>query len=88
MTSRAERVPKTTVATPRSQERPEARLLLRVDEAARLLGIGTTLAYELVGQGRLPHVRLGRTVRIPRRALETWIESNTLGGPGWPGRRP
>jgi excisionase family DNA binding protein len=55
------------------------RLLLRVEEAARLLSIGTTLTYELVGRGVLPHVRLGRAVRVPRAALEEWIASNTRG---------
>ena len=62
-------------------------LLLRVGEAATLLGIGPTLAYEMVGQGNLPHVRIGRAVRIPRRALNEWIEANTIGGPGTRGPR-
>lgn len=52
-------------------------LLLTVPQAARLLGIGTTLAYELTGTGKLPHIRLGRALRIPRRALEDWIKTNT-----------
>lgn len=64
---------------PRAGNRVEGRLLLRVHEAAHLLGIGTTLAYELVGRGVLPHVRLGRAVRVPRAALETWIAANTRG---------
>lgn len=55
-------------------------LLLTVPQAARLLGIGTTLAYELAGQGRLPHIRLGRALRVPRGALEAWIEANSVGG--------
>ena len=71
-----------------SQEDPEARLLLRIDEAARLLGIGTTLAYEMVGQGRLPHVRLGRSVRVPRAALEAWIAANTVAASPPTGNRP
>jgi excisionase family DNA binding protein len=49
------------------------RLLLTVEEAARRLGIGKTLAWELVWQGVLPSVRLGRCVRIPLVALEEWI---------------
>ncbi len=51
----------------------DERLALTVREAAELLGIGVTLAYELVDRGEIPHVRLGRTVRISRRALEEWI---------------
>ncbi len=30
------------------------------------------LAYEMVGQGKLPHVRPGRAVRVPRQALGAW----------------
>jgi excisionase family DNA binding protein len=48
-------------------------LLLTVAEAARLLRISRNLAYELVAQGQLPHVRLGRVIRVPRRGLEQWI---------------
>jgi len=52
--------------------KPEA-LLLTVLEAARLLRVSRNLAYELVAQGRLPHIRLGRRVLIPRRSLEVWL---------------
>ncbi len=55
----------------------EEALLLTVPQAAQALDIGTTLAYELIGQNKLPHVRLGRAVRVPRAALEAWIAKNT-----------
>lgn len=48
-------------------------LLLTVTEAAQLLRISRNLAYELVAQGQLPHVRLGRVIRVPRHGLEQWI---------------
>jgi len=56
------------------------RLLLTVEEAAGRLGIGKTLAWELVWDGVLPSVRLGRCVRIPLRALEDWIAQTAIGG--------
>ena len=56
------------------------RLLLTVEEAAQRLGIGKTLAWELVWAGVLPSVRLGRCVRIPLRALEAWITEQMEGG--------
>jgi excisionase family DNA binding protein len=56
------------------------RLLLTVEEAAERLGIGKTLAWELVWDGVLPSVRLGRCVRIPLRALEDWIAQTATGG--------
>lgn len=51
----------------------DERLLLTVEEAARRLGIGRTLAWQLVRQGELPVVRLGRCVRVPCQALQEWI---------------
>jgi excisionase family DNA binding protein len=49
-------------------------LTLSVEEAAELLGISRTLAYELVARRQLPVVRLGRRILIPRRALEAMLE--------------
>ena len=48
-------------------------LLVSVEEAAKLLGIGRGLAYDLVREGRLPHVKLGRRLLVPRQGLEEWI---------------
>ncbi len=56
------------------------RLLLTVEEAAQRLGIGKTLAWELVWAGVLPSIRLGRCVRIPLRALEEWVVRSAAGG--------
>lgn len=53
---------------------PDA-LTLTVPEAARLLGIGRNAAYDLIRRGELPHVRFGRTIRVPRSALEPWLLS-------------
>ena len=47
--------------------------LLTVTETARHLRISRNLCYELVAQGRLPHVRLGRRILVPRHALEQWL---------------
>lgn len=51
--------------------------LLTVKQAAEQLGVSMSVMYEMVhrtdGLG-VPHVRLGRTFRISRRALEKWID--------------
>lgn len=57
----------------------DERLLLTVEEAARRLGIGRTLAWRLVRSGELPVVRLGRCVRVPWPALREWIRQQTEG---------
>lgn len=49
------------------------RLLLSVKDAAASLSIGRNLCYELIAQGHIPHVRLGRRILVPRAGLETWI---------------
>jgi excisionase family DNA binding protein len=45
--------------------------VLDLPEAARLLGIGRTLAYQLVRDGRWPTpvVRVGRLIKVPTRPL-------------------
>lgn len=54
------------------------RIVLTVEEAARQLGIGRSLAWRLVQEGELPSVRLGRLVRVPRGELEAWIHRASL----------
>ncbi len=61
----------------------ELPLLLTVDEAAEVLRIGRNGAYAAVANGCLPSVRIGRTIRIPRDALEVLIRAN----PRAPGER-
>ncbi len=62
-------------------------LLLRGNEVAAALGISRALAYRWMQDGTLPVLRApaGRVVRVPRVALEQWIETHTrqagAGGP-------
>lgn len=44
-------------------------ILVSVDEAARLLGLSRARIYELLSQGAIESVRIGRTRRIPVDAL-------------------
>ena len=54
---------------------PLDRPLLTIPETAAYLGIGKTLTWQLVQQGVLPSVRLGRLVRVPRARLDAWLAS-------------
>ncbi len=49
------------------------RMLLTIPQVAETLGIGKTLAWQLVARGEIPSMRLGRLVRVPRAALEDWL---------------
>ncbi len=55
---------------------------ITVEQAAEIIGIGRTCAYQLArraadfGEGTFPAVRFGRQLRVPRRKLE-----DLVGGP-------
>lgn len=62
----------------------EQRLLLRVDEVARMIGVSKATAYDLVNRGKIPSVRLagrgGRgLLRVPAEALRRMIEQLSAG---------
>ena len=56
-------------------------LLLKAEEVAKLLRIGRSKVFAMLAAGELPVVRLGRSVRVPRAALEGWIEERTQAAP-------
>ncbi len=47
---------------------------LKVPEVAGVLRIARSRAYELVGSGEIPSIRIGRSVRVNRRELDAWLE--------------
>lgn len=61
------------------------RLAIKVEEAARLLSISRAQAYELCSDRtppakRIPHIRVGNSIRVPLRRLEAWIEEQASEG--------
>jgi excisionase family DNA binding protein len=50
------------------------KLTLTVEEAALLLGISRTFAYDLVNRDELPHLRLGRRILVLRRPLLALVD--------------
>ena len=50
------------------------RLLLTVSEAAQQLGIGRSLLYELLADGQVESIHVGRLRRIPIDALADYID--------------
>lgn len=49
-------------------------LLLTVGEMASVLRIGRNPAYQLVKDGNIQSIRVGRSIRIPRNALIQFVE--------------
>ena len=54
----------------------DSRLVVTIAEAAKLLGISRSFAYELVKRGELPVVRLGRRQLVPKESLSQLMESS------------
>jgi excisionase family DNA binding protein len=57
-------------------EEPD-RLTSSVAEAAGALGISRSYCYELIQEGRLPYLQLGRRRLVPRAALEHYVKGRT-----------
>jgi excisionase family DNA binding protein len=55
-------------------EMQDQRLLLTVSEAAQRLGIGRSLLYELLAEGQVESIHVGRLRRIPIDALAAYID--------------
>jgi excisionase family DNA binding protein len=47
---------------------------LKVPEVAEELRIARSRAYEMVANGTIPAVKIGRSVRVSRKELEGWLE--------------
>jgi excisionase family DNA binding protein len=54
----------------------DKRLVYTVEEAATLLGISRSFAYEAVERGEIPSMRIGRRILVPKAALERFLEAS------------
>lgn len=54
--------------------------LLKIPEVAKILGCSDSKAYKLAQSGVLPVRRIGRSLRVPEKALQRWIEDGTTSG--------
>ena len=58
------------------------KLLLKPTEAADALGVSRSTLYELVADGTVPSIRLGRSVRVPAAPLREFVERKTCPASG------
>lgn len=49
------------------------KILLRISEAAEVLGISRSHLYAAIQRGDVPVIRIGRTARIPAAWLNRWV---------------
>ena len=52
-------------------------LFLNAKHVAQLLGISTSLAYELMHEKDFPSVRIGNRVIVPKEKFIAWIEAKS-----------
>jgi excisionase family DNA binding protein len=52
--------------------------VLRVDDAARILGVSTWSVYEAIKAGEMPAIHVGRRILIPTHALREWMSASGL----------
>ena len=56
--------------------------LLTAAEVARYLKLSRSKVYYLIQRSIIPHIRMGRNVRIRESDLIRWLEQQTV-GPNW-----
>lgn len=52
--------------------------LLSLEESAEILGTGLRFPRRLIAERRIEFVKIGRHVRIPRRALQAFVDASTV----------
>jgi excisionase family DNA binding protein len=78
LSSSAKEQPEETEASADARSgRPMAPRLLKAGQVAQLLGLGRSTVFALLAAGELPVIRIGRSVRVPRVALDRWIDELT-----------
>lgn len=50
--------------------------ILTVSDLQRLLNIGRSTAYRLIENGEIRCIRVGRTIRIPKKFVSDFIENS------------
>jgi len=54
--------------------------LLDMAEVQEVLGVGRSMAYRLVNDGTIKHIRFGKTIRVPKEFLVDYIKSSCYTG--------
>ena len=58
----------------------ELPLFLNAEMVANVLGVSSTVCYEMMHSGKLPVLRIGSRLIVPKEKFLQWIERNTSRG--------
>lgn len=57
-----------------SAQQPVEPICVRVNDAARMIGVGRTKLYELISSGELETIKIGKATRITTASLHQLVE--------------
>ena len=58
----------------------ELPLFLNAEMVAKVLGVATSTAYELMHEKDFPALKIGNRLLVPKEKFQTWVETKTKGG--------
>jgi excisionase family DNA binding protein len=71
-------MPRRNLSRSAQEESLEIPQLLTIHQVAERLAISPAKAYSLVWSGRLPAIRIDRSVRVSAAVLKLWIEQMSI----------
>ena len=60
----------------------DGQLTVNVKQLAEMIGLNESSIYQLTSQRRIPHVKIGRRVLFPVKAVEKWLEEQAVKAEG------
>jgi len=58
----------------------ELPLFLNTEIVAKVLGVATSTAYELMHEKDFPALKIGNRLLVPKEKFQAWVETKTKGG--------
>ena len=58
----------------------ELPLFLNAEMVAKVLGVATSTAYELMHEKDFPALKIGNRLLVPKENFQAWVETKTKGG--------
>ena len=55
--------------------------ILTIPEVAEFLKMSQTKVYAMAVKGELPHIRIGKNVRVRAKDLQDWLDTKAVGNP-------
>ena len=55
--------------------------LMNVEDVQKALGIGRSMAYRLINDGRIRHIRIGKVIKVPKRCLVEFVKDSCYNKP-------